>query len=475
MHIGNTNNLSVTVIDVKNVSKAYRIWRDSSARLQAPIFDVICKFCPSWVLNSKKLTYLKKSGYTDFYALDRVSLNIKKGESVGIIGRNGSGKSTLLQLIAGTLVPTAGSIKVDGRVAALLELGSGFNPDFTGRENVYLNASVLGLTRREIDARYDRIMSFADIGSFAEQPVKTYSSGMAMRLAFAVIAHVDADIFIIDEAFAVGDVFFQQKCMRFLRNFKEQKGTLLFVSHDMGAINSLCERAVLIKRGKDGQTLIEGNPEQIGKIYLGEIYSERSEGKVDAQSVTHTPDSPVPEPKGLRSFSGDEMEVMHVFISPFQKHADSFGSKGGTIETAYFTDQHGTIIENTFAGQQVSLVIDAVCHKDMLFPAFGFMIKDRTGQYLIAEGSDRPFRNAALTTRRSDKMRVIFSFAMPVLIKGDYSINVAFAEGPGDDHIQHHWIHDALILKVAGDRLVHGIVGLNNLHVKIDVESQFNR
>jgi lipopolysaccharide transport system ATP-binding protein len=184
----------------------------------------------------------------EFWALRGVNIEIRRGETIGIIGRNGSGKSTLLQLLCGTIPPTEGTVELSGRVAALLELGAGFNPEFTGIENVILNASILGLTRRQIDARLDDILAFADIGDFARQPVKQYSSGMFLRLAFAVVAHVDADILVIDEALAVGDVLFVQKCLRFLHQFRE-RGTLLFVSHDIGMVRKLCDRAIWFEQG----------------------------------------------------------------------------------------------------------------------------------------------------------------------------------------------------------------------------------
>ncbi|MEI8197922.1 MAG: ABC transporter ATP-binding protein, partial [Phycisphaerae bacterium] len=192
----------------------------------------------------------RRKFYREFWALRNVDLEIRRGECVGIIGRNGSGKSTLLQMIAGTLTPTEGEVQVRGRVVALLELGSGFNPDFTGRENVYLNGSILGLSAREIDQRFAAIAAFADIGDFMEQPVKTYSSGMYVRLAFAVVVNVDPDVLIVDEALAVGDMFFQSKCISHMRALLDRGVTLLFVSHDMGAIKSLCHRAIWLEHGE---------------------------------------------------------------------------------------------------------------------------------------------------------------------------------------------------------------------------------
>lgn len=193
---------------------------------------------------------LRKIYHRPFDAIKGVSFSIQKGESFGIIGRNGSGKSTLLQLICGILQPTKGSVEVNGRVAALLELGAGFNPEFSGRENVYLNGAILGFSTEEIDKLYDEIVSFADIGDFVEQPVKTYSSGMYVRLAFAVQACVKPDILIVDEALSVGDVFFQQKCLARMRQLRENGTTLLFVSHDMGIVRELCENSVYLKKGQ---------------------------------------------------------------------------------------------------------------------------------------------------------------------------------------------------------------------------------
>lgn len=206
----------------------------------------------------------KKQYYREFIALQDISFEIRRWQTVGIIGRNGAGKSTLLQIICGTMSCTSGSVEVNGRIAALLELGSGFNPEFTGRENIFMNGSILGLTREEIVDRFDQIEEFAGIGDYIDQPVKTYSSGMYVRLAFAVIAHVDADVLIIDEALAVGDAIFTQKCMRFIRSFKKT-GTLIFVSHDMNSVLNLCEDVVWLSEGK---IRTQGEAKQVAEEYL---------------------------------------------------------------------------------------------------------------------------------------------------------------------------------------------------------------
>ena len=223
---------SETVIQVNNLSKCYEIYEKPQDRLLQMLFRG------------------RRQYYKEFWALRDVSFEVKQGETFGIIGRNGSGKSTLLQILAGTLAQTSGEALVKGRVAALLELGSGFNPEFTGRENVYLNGSVLGLTQREIEDRYDQIVEFADIGEFIDQPVKTYSSGMFVRLAFAVQAHIDASIVIIDEALSVGDIFFRQKCYTRLNQLKEAGAAILLVSHSMPDIEQHCQRALLLNKGE---------------------------------------------------------------------------------------------------------------------------------------------------------------------------------------------------------------------------------
>ncbi|MFT5591573.1 MAG: lipopolysaccharide transport system ATP-binding protein, partial [Bradyrhizobium sp.] len=237
-------------IRVQGLSKHYQIYETPRDRLR--------QFCLPTLRRLAGLA--SKQYFTEFQALHDVSFEIKKGETVGIIGRNGSGKSTLLQLICGTLTPSSGSVLTQGRIAALLELGSGFNPEFTGRENVYMNAAVLGLDRAEIDLRYDDIVAFADIGEFIDQPVKTYSSGMAVRLAFAVAINVDPEILIVDEALSVGDELFQRKCFSRIEAIRAKGATILLVSHSGGQIVELCDQAVLMDAG---EKLAIGTPKQI--------------------------------------------------------------------------------------------------------------------------------------------------------------------------------------------------------------------
>jgi lipopolysaccharide transport system ATP-binding protein len=250
-------NTSDFAIKVQNISKCHHIYDNPSDRLKQFIVPRI----------QKLILQKPKQYFHDFWALKDVSFEIKKGDAFGVIGRNGSGKSTLLQMICGTLTPSDGSVQTNGRIAALLELGSGFNFDFTGRENIYLNGSILGLSVEEIDNRIDRILAFADIGEFIDQPVKTYSSGMFVRLAFAVQVNVDPEILIVDEALSVGDFFFQQKCFAKIREMRAEGLTLLFVSHDMGTVRDLCPNSIYLIKGK---VAFVGESQEAIRSYLSE-------------------------------------------------------------------------------------------------------------------------------------------------------------------------------------------------------------
>lgn len=251
------------VISMAGISKAYRIWENPSARLTAPLLNSLSRLIPG--NGGRSLQDRAARSYRDFWALRDLSFDLCRGESIGIIGRNGSGKSTLLQIVAGTLQPTTGTARVNGRVAALLELGSGFNHDFTGRENVYLNAAVLGLGRREVDERFDDIAAFADIGDFIDQPVKTYSSGMFVRLAFAVQTAVNPDILIVDEALSVGDIFFQQRCYERMQQLADRGVCIILASHDLAAVQRFCQRTLVLQRG---QLKFHGPATEGTKVYV---------------------------------------------------------------------------------------------------------------------------------------------------------------------------------------------------------------
>jgi lipopolysaccharide transport system ATP-binding protein len=390
-----------------------------------------------------------------------MEITIRRGETFGIMGLNGSGKSTLLQIIAGTLNPTEGEVVVNGRVAALLELGSGFNPEFTGRENVYINGAILGLTREQIDTRFDAIASFADIGSFIDQPVKTYSSGMALRLAFSVIAHVDADVLLIDEALAVGDVVFSQKCIRFLRNFQDQ-GTIIFVSHDSGAVINLCNRALWLQRG---QAQMIGSPKAVAEAYLESFYEQLQGMHPGQDSNSKKQPSPRLQPRSSPvdqrlQFINASSARNDIELFSFDPHAPSFGNGGAQIREVALLTRDEQPLSWIVGGESVILRVQAQALRDLSGPIIGFIVKDRLGQSLFSDNTFLTFRDAPLDVRPGELIEASFEFTMPILPMGDYSVCVAIAEGTQDTHIQHHWIHDAIQFKSHSSSVSTGLIGI---------------
>jgi lipopolysaccharide transport system ATP-binding protein len=408
--------------------------------------------------------------YREFWALEDVSFEVKKGETVGIIGRNGSGKSTLLQMICGTTTPTSGSIQTAGRIAALLELGSGFNPEFTGVENVYMNASVLGLRKEEIDARLADIIDFADIGEFVDQPVKTYSSGMMVRLAFAVIAHVDAEILVVDEALAVGDAFFTQKCMRFLRNFMKY-GTVLFVSHDTNSIKSLCNHAIWLEKGK---VLQKGDPKDLCELYL-EAFYEAQQGKSSTTRLR-----PIKKPADLVAAKDQRLDFINTSnlrndlqVFRFDPAAASFGKGGAQIYDVRLLDENEHSLSWVVGGEKVILRIIAQAHQQLDSPIIGFYVKDRLGQALFGENTFLSYVDRSVNCQGGNELQADFVFYMPLLPAGDYSITVAIANGTQDEHVQHHWIHDAVLFKSETSSVATGLIGIPMIDVQLQAMEQF--
>jgi lipopolysaccharide transport system ATP-binding protein len=445
-------------ISVQGVGKCYHIYSKPRDRLKQFFFPAL-----------RRLLGLAPADYhREFWALKDISFKVGRGETVGIVGRNGAGKSTLLQLICGTLTPSCGTLETNGRIAALLELGSGFNPEFTGRENVYLNGAVLGLSAQEIEKRFGDIVAFADIGLFIDQSVKTYSSGMMVRLAFAVIAHVDADILVIDEALSVGDVFFQQKCLRFLKEFQSGGGTILFVSHDTGAVTALCGSAILLSR--EGEyTCQQGKTQEICRTYLNELYNERASKPLKESAAQ--PGAVTSQTLGRRNYEGAEQTENLYRVSAFQALSESFGVGGAKIRDVWFQDEHARPVDEVLGGATVCLCINVETLIRIDAPCFGFMIKDRLGQYVFTEGTNAPFKQYNLVLMPGETVTVAFSFAMPILIQGEYSLNIGVAQGDDHDHFQHHWIHDALIIRSLKSRLVHGISGVQNLKINLTIEN----
>jgi lipopolysaccharide transport system ATP-binding protein len=446
-------------IKIKGLGKRYEIYDKPGDRLKQFLFPRLRSL---FSLSPKKY-------FGEFWALRDISFEVKRGETVGIIGRNGSGKSTLLQIICGTLTPTTGSVQTNGRIAALLELGSGFNPEFTGRENVYLNASVLGLTKEETDARFDDILDFADIGDFIDQPTKTYSSGMMVRLAFAVIAHVDADILVIDEALAVGDVFFTQKCMRFLRSFMKNS-TVLFVSHDTASIRSLCETAVWLEKGVVQD---KGLSKNISEKYL-EAFYEAQQGKgtttrIKTQS-SDAPSTPTRDPR-LDLLNGSNLRN-DIQLVELDLDGPSFGLGGAQISAVKLMDAASNPLSWIVGGEQVTLCIEAIAVFDLESPIIGFFIKDRLGQCLFGDNTYLSYMDSPILFAAGEIIEAKFTFDMPRLSPGNYSITVAIASGTQVEHIQHHWIHDAVSFKSEVSSTVAGILGIPMEKINLSLKAQ---
>ncbi len=437
-------------IRVSNLSKCYQIYNAPRDRLKQFVLPRLHRLAGR----------APKQYFREFWALRDVSFEIKKGETVGIIGRNGSGKSTLLQMICGTLNPTSGSIQTNGRIAALLELGSGFNPEFTGRENVYMNASVLGLRNEEIDTRFEDIVTFSDIGDFIEQPVKTYSSGMMVRLAFAVIAHVDAEILVVDEALAVGDAFFTQKCMRFLRNFMKT-GTILFVSHDTGAVVNLCNKAVLLNHGE----VVEiGTPKDVIEHYLATVYESNQEvdGVIaDVAKVTTSQFQRSTDYRDMREAMINASNLRNdIEVFQFEPDQKGFGTGDAKIVSVRLLDPSGAPLSWVVGGEDVILEIRCSAHKDILRPIVGFQFKDRLGQVIFCDNTYFIYQNKLQLAEAGTEIIARFEFRLPVLPSGDYSISPAIAEGTQEEHIQHHWLHDAMMVRVHSTSVCLGLIGV---------------
>jgi len=380
------------VIRVQNLSKCYHIYDAPRDRLKQFVVPKLCRAFPPLrnvfpTPHSPLPTY-----YREFWALKDISFEIKKGETVGIIGRNGSGKSTLLQLICGTLSPTGGNVETNGRIAALLELGSGFNPEFNGRENVYMNATVLGLSKEEIDARFDDIAAFADIGDFIEQPVKTYSSGMIVRLAFAVTVSVEPDILIVDEALAVGDAAFQFKCLERLKQLTQSGVTLVFVSHDIQMVKSFCSRAIYLY---GGEVKAIGTAEHLAELYIMDTRDEQQKQRAsNARRV-------VPKP------------------SVSSQHGLAFGTSQGRIVKAEFFESGLT--QAVFAGgESADILIEAAYESDLLNPHISIILQN---QKMVELGGRSFCIVPYVTENRISKARLICS--LPIILgTGQYHITM---------------------------------------------------
>lgn len=438
---------SEIAIRAENLGKSYAIFKRPQDRLL------------------QMLVRGRRKYYDEYWALRDISIEIARGETVAVIGRNGSGKSTFLQLVCGTLRPSQGSIAVVGRVGALLELGAGFNPEFTGSENVRLSGTILGLTPKQIEERFASIAEFAGIGDFIDQPVKVYSSGMYARLAFALMAHIDADVLIVDEILAVGDAAFAQKCMRFIRKFRE-RGTLLFVAHDTAAVLSLCERAIWLEAGS---VRAIGDAKDICRQYQASIESEKE--NVNAMRIGGSRKAPPIEeqfPQDHRAETFRELGLVPTAkVFDFDPDAPWFGRRGASIEKVSMLDDNGQQLSSFEGGEEVVLQIDCIAHHVVDRPIVGFLVKDRLGQAIFGDNTYLTYRGVSIAFGADQRFRAQFAFRVPFLMAGDYSITVGLAEGTQEDHVQHHWADDTLFFKVITHAPAKGLVGIPMAAIKL--------
>ncbi|MBI5888975.1 MAG: ABC transporter ATP-binding protein [Deltaproteobacteria bacterium] len=382
------------VISLKNISKSYKMYNSPAEKLKE-------MFHP-----------FKKKYHMDFWALRDVSFDLKKGESLGIIGRNGSGKSTLLKILCGVLQPTAGEVKVNGRISALLELGAGFNPEFTGRENVFMNGAIMGISAVEMQERFDSIASFADIGEFIDQPVKVYSSGMYVRLAFACAINVEPDILIVDEALSVGDMFFQAKCVTRMKTILEKGVTLIFVSHDTGTIKSVCKKGLLLA---NGEMIVYGQSDKVVQEYFSSI--------VKGSQATKNDVKPLPTNSLLQN-DVENMGDDAVFSknADFLKRASFQRVQNGKAEfwNVQLLDELGEELRSVEYEQKVTLRMAIEINEDIPMLAFGYHIRDKNG--VDAVYSDSMIENSSLTSVKNGERYLIDWSFKAALREGNYNI-----------------------------------------------------
>lgn len=418
------------IVEFRGVSKSYPIYPAPSARL-------------------KELALLnRKSFHRDFWALRDVSFEIQPGETFCIVGENGSGKSTLLQMVAGILHATAGEVAVRGRVAALLELGTGFNPEFSGRDNVYVNAAILGLSRKEIDAKFRQIEEFAEIGEFIDQPVKTYSSGMAVRLAFAVAIHVDPEILLVDEALAVGDIYFRQRCLRKVHELRGRGVTIMFVSHAISEVKSIGDRAMWLDAGRIREI---GNTDLVVSRYMAAMVEKDNAYITTAHRKTYEErDAAVRAP-----------EVVDTIPNIDHRYGDGRAELLG-IAVLNADGQRAYLLEPS---SSIIVRISVRANEDIMLPIVGFMMRnnmglDFAGTNTAREDFDLPPMAAG------DVYTVDFHLQLPELYPSAFSFSPAIADGTLQVYKTCDWIDNAIVLQMSpGDGAIYG-----NIHLPCRVE-----
>lgn len=425
-------------IRVNHVSKVYKLYDKPMDRLK------------------ESLGFGHDIKVREHYALRDVNFDIKRGECVGIIGTNGAGKSTILKIITGVLNPSDGDVKINGRISALLELGAGFNQEYTGIENVYLNGTMIGFTKEEIDEKLDDILKFADIGDFVNQPVKTYSSGMFVRLAFAVAININPEILIVDEALSVGDVFFQAKCYKKFEEFKKQGKTILFVSHDLSSISKYCDRAILLNKGVK---ISEGRPNDVidlyKKVLVGEVDAH------DAASKEAGKAKDVAEGASDKKVSGDEWKYNYV-INP--NHQD-YGDKIVEISDFAIVDESGKYTSTLIKGSRFKVKVKIKAHKDVTNPIVAFTIRTLKGTEIT--GTNTMFENADLGEIKEGEERVI-SFAQELNLQGgQYLLSLGCTRFEHDEFLVYHRLYDICSMTVISDK---NTVGFYDMKSEVELD-----
>jgi ABC-type polysaccharide/polyol phosphate transport system ATPase subunit len=413
-------------ISIKNVKKKYCLYRRNIHR----ILEMLLPFGREY--------------HTPFFALQDIDLEVIRGETVGIIGRNGSGKSTMLQLICGILQPTVGSVHINGRVSALLELGAGFNPEFSGRDNVYLSTSIMGLSKEETDQRFDKIVDFAEIGDFIDQPVKTYSSGMFVRLAFATAISVDPDILIIDEALAVGDIFFQQKCMKYMKKMMESN-TIVLVSHDMHAVSSLCDRVIVMEAGRK---LFDGETAEGIALYTRLVHNELFSREEATLSAT------VNIPEQIVKRICDDAPDFKQWITVDN---DSRGGADDVIIHRVSVTKNREIFKTVEYGETITVRMLIWAKRPIDETIFGYTVKDRVGIALFGENTVSLLEKPLSVD--SGFSLVTFDFQWPEVVSQDYTLTLGIGEGNhAFEHTIQCWAHSIFsFTAITPGRFIHGM------------------
>lgn len=410
-------------IRVENLTKVYKLYNKPIDRMK------------------EALNPFRKSYHNDFYALNDVNFEIKKGECVGILGKNGAGKSTLLKIITGVLTPTSGSVTVNGRVSALLELGAGFNPEYTGLENIYFQGNLMGFERAEMEQRIDDILKFADIGEFIHQPVKSYSSGMFARLAFAVAINVEPDILIVDEALSVGDMAFQSKCMRKMISIMEDGATVVFVSHDIQAIKKFCNRAIWMR---DGSKYRDADTESVAKSYMS-----FSAYGLDTHHDEDTSQHAVTCQKKDDVLAQDSMIDMSGL--------ECFGEFKGKILRVAFTDCHNQPVAMLVQRERYYFVCDFIATQKLYDIGIGVLFKNKHNTDVITFNSYM-YGSPLDVADEGRVYRAKVEFVVPKIHPSEYAVTVALSTGTQMTHEQQHYIHTATTVNVVSCDMIDGCI-----------------